>query len=54
MVWVTPLLNSWRPLMRAARDGAHVGLTCNSVNRRLCFLKASTEGVFMMGLPRQA
>ena len=27
MVWVTPFLNSWRPVINAARVGAHVGLT---------------------------
>ena len=53
MVWVTPDLNSCRPVRSAARVGAQVGLTWNEVNRRASRAKASTRGVFTTGLPWQ-
>ena len=53
MVWVTPFLNSCRPVMRAERVGAQVGLTWKSVKRTDWAAKASMLGVLMMGLPVQ-
>ncbi len=48
------LVRTGRPLINDARVGEQVGLTWKWVKSRLSFLNASTVGVRMIGLPRQA
>ena len=53
IVWVTPDLNSWRPVISEQRVGEHVGLTWKSVNRALSACIRSRFGVLRIGFPWQ-